>query len=385
MPLEMKEEVSSEVDRQPSIPVARAAAQLGTMRPAANEKLPGDGFTILHAYPPPALEAKWTECLRRTTAPAHYASPAFFLEPYFREKKPFAVLAIVGGEVVGALTGLHEHETVVSGLETRVHITVDERRDPKEALVLLLQGVEQESKSAKVVQIYSWRQLPLTPFEDAGYRKREFTGNPILDLSLGAEVLLKQCNSKRRNCIRFAMKSGLEITEATSREEFEAFYGIYEQWCTAKEIFQYPKEVEWEAFETTRNNRRYLLAKFEGEIVAGSVFRFFPGGLVEYSRNSSLPQYLRLKPNDLLVWHAIEWACENRFTRFSMGGNHRFLREFGGQTTPIHRYRLDRTFFRQHDLKDSLHDAARGAFRRLSPAHQERMMKMIGRERPEGW
>jgi lipid II:glycine glycyltransferase (peptidoglycan interpeptide bridge formation enzyme) len=215
--------------------------------------------------------------------------------------------------------------------------------------------------------------------------KREFPGNPVLDLSLGPDKLLKQCNSKRRNCIRFAMKSGLEIIEATTREEFDIFYGIYEKWCAAKEIFQYSKEMEWEAFEMTKKNRRLLIAKFEGQIVAGSVFRFYPGGLVEYSRNSSLTEFQRLKPNDLLVWRAVEWACENGFTQFSMGGHHRFLREFGGTMTAIHRYRLDRTFLRRHDLKDSLHDTARATFFRLPAAYQERLLKAFGREKPTGW
>lgn len=384
MPLEMKSEVSRTIDLQPSVPVVKTA-HAATVRPTSSVEMPRDGFTILHAYPSHALEAKWVECLSHATAPAHYASPAFFQEPYFRGKNPFAVLAIVGGEVVGVLTGLLEKGMIVSGLETRAHIAVDERCDTNGALGLLMQGVEQESKGAKVVQIYSWRHFPLTPFVEAGYRKQEFPGNPVLDLSLGAETLLKQCNSKRRNCIRFAMKSGLEITEAATREEFETFYGIYEQWCTSKKIFQYSKDVEWEAFDTTKKNRRLLLAKYEGQIVAGSVFRFYLGGLVEYSRNSSLPEFLRLKPNDLLVWRSVEWACENGFTHFSMGGNHRFLREFGGQMMPIDRYRRDRTFFRRHDLKDLVMDTSRAALHSLPPAFEEKARKLLHREKPAGW
>lgn len=384
MPLEMKEEVSREVDRQASIPSARAA-QISAMSSTPEEGMPGDGFTILHAYPSPVLESKWTECLQQTTAPAHFASPAFFLEPYFRGKKPFAVLAMVGGEVVGALTGLHERDTVVSGLETRVHIAVDERRDPQEALALLMQGVQQESKGAKVVQIYSWRQLPLTPFEQAGYRKREFTGNPILDLSLGAEALIANCGKSQRRNIRFSAKNGVEIVEGTTREDFEAFYSIYERWCSRKQLAQYSKELEWEAFQTTRQNRCLFLARHEGRVIAGSFVRFYPGGLVECSRNSSLPEFLYLKPNDLLIGHTIEWACKRGFRLMSLGAHHKFLRGFGGKITPIDRYRADRTLFRRHDLKDLGMDLSRAALHRLPPAYEEKVRKILHREKPAGW
>lgn len=385
MPLEMKDKVSSVIDLDPSIRAARTTAQPGIVHRAADEGLPGDGFTILHAYPSPALESKWTECLRHTTAPAHYASPAFFLEPYFRGKNPFAVLAIAGGEVVGVLTGLHEKGTVVSGLETRVHIAVDERRDPNDALVLLAQGVKQESKGAKVVQIYSWRQLPLTPFVQAGYRKREFMGNPILDLSLGAEALIANCGKSQRRNIRFSAKNGVEIIEGTTREEFDAFYSIYERWCSVKQLAQYSKEMEWEAFQTTQKNRCLFLARHEGKIIAGSFVRFYEGGLVECSRNSSLPEFLYLKPNDLLIGHTIEWACKRGFRLMSLGAHHKFLRGFGGEITPIDRYRMDRTLFRWHDLEDLVTDLSRAALHSLPPAYEEKVRKLLHREKPAGW
>ncbi len=351
----------------------------------SGQPLSSEDFVVVHEYPSPMLEIKWLECLAHAVAPAHYASPAFFLEPYFVDKKPFAVLAIASGEVVGILTGVHQNGTVVSGLETRVHIAVDERCDPSKTSLSLMRGVEQESRGAKLAQVYSWRNLPLAPFIRAAYRRREFPGNPVLDLSRGAETLLKQCNSKRRNSIRFAMKSAVEITQATTREEFESFYQIYEQWCTAKQIFQYPKDVEWEAFQTTQSNRRLFIARYEGQIIAGSVFRFFPGGLVEYSRNSSLPEFLRLKPNDLLVWRAVEWACAQGFTHFSMGGNHRFLREFGGEMMPIDRYRKDRTLLHRYDLKDLAKDAARRALQSLPATYEKRVRELLQREKPLGW
>jgi CelD/BcsL family acetyltransferase involved in cellulose biosynthesis len=380
MPLEMKEEISNTFASHAQVSAARSATA-----PAAQERMPADGFTILHAYPSPVLEGKWTECLQHTTAPAHYASPAFFLEPYFRGKKPFAVLALVGGEVVGVLTGLHEPGKVVSGLETRVHIAMDERRDPNEALELLVQGVNQESKGVALAQVYSWRQLPLTPFVKAGYRKREFMGNPILDLSLGAEALIAKCGKSQRRNIRFSAKNGVEIIEGKTREEFEAFYTIYERWSSVKQLAQYSKEMEWEAFQTTQKNRCLFLARHEGRIIAGSFVRFYPGGLVECSRNFSLPEFLYLKPNDLLIGHTIEWACKRGFRLISLGAHHKFLRGFGGEITPIDRYRKDRTLLRRYDLTDFVMDRSRAALHSLPAGTEEKVRKILRREKPAGW
>lgn len=347
--------------------------------------MPGDSFVILHAYPSPQLESKWLQCLTHSISPEYYASPGFFREPYFRKNKLFAVLALINGEVAGVLTGLCEHGIVTSGLETRAHLALDTRYDPNKSLLSLLQGVERESRGAKLVQVYSWNALPLEPFVNAGYRRRGFPGNPVLDLSLGPEILFQQCGSSQRRNIRLAIKKGVEIIEATTREDFEAFYSIYEQWCTAKQLPHNFKELEWEAFQTTQSNRRLFLAKYEGQIVAGSGFRFFPGGLIVYARNSSRPEFLRFKPNDPLLWHAIEWACHNGFTHFSMGGNHKFLRGFGGQIMPIDRYRLDRTILRRYDLKDMTRDASRAALHRLPLSYQKRIRKILHHEIPSGW
>ena len=371
--------IEPEVDNQQQHPAA-------TIDPAASiEGTAERGYRILRAYPEPQLESKWFDCLAHSTNPAHYASPAFFKELYFRDKRPFAVLATVGDEVVGALTGLHSGEMVVSGLESRVHIAVDARYDADETIAGLAAGVEQEARGSKLVQVYSWRYRDLGPFVARGYRKREFTGNPVVDLSLGSDTLFSRLTKTHRKNVALATKNGVEVVEVATREDFCAFYDVYDQWCTAKQQFKYSNELEWEVFETTRSNRRLFAAKKDGKVIAGTTIRFYPGGLVEYSRNSSLPEFLRFCPNDLLLWHAIRWSSENSFSGFSMASHHKFVRGFGGTIIPIDRYRADRTVFRRHDLKDMAIDASRAVLFSLPPAYQQKVRKLLGRETQAGW
>jgi hypothetical protein len=361
-----------------------------TTSPVVATHLPDFGeapmrVTVLHAFPPPALEAAWRELLLRVPIPSHYTSPEYFLEPYFEGKRPFAVLALSRQSVVGVLTGFHEGETVTCGLPTRPQIQLDPAADHAAVLEVLARGLKSESVRSRLVSIYSWEWLSLRPLLEFGYRSRMLTGNPVLDLTRGTDALLRECDGKRRNCIRYAMRHAVEVKPAETPEDYAEFYQIYAGWCAAKQTHCYPFETEQRAYRTTGRNRRLFVARFEGKIIAGSVFRFLPGGLVEYSRNSSLPEYQRLKPNDLLVWRAVEWACAQGFPMMSMGGSHRFLREFGGAIIPIVRYRMDRTLLRRYDRYEQVVDTARACMARLPAPWEQRIRGWIGKEVQAGW
>lgn len=331
------------------------------------------------------MESAWRELLLRVPVPSHYTSPEYFLEPYFDGRRPFAVLAIRGRSIVGVLTGFHEGKTVTCGLPTRPQIQLDPAADHEEVLSVLARGVRSESVQADMVSIYSWEWLSLRPLLEFGYRSRILAGSPVLDLTQGADALLRECDGKRRNCIRYAMRHGVEVTPSETPQDYADFYRIYAGWCAAKKTHCYPFETERLVYRATGRNRRLFVARYEGKVIAGSVFRFIPGGLVEYSRNSSLPEYQRLKPNDLLVWRAVEWASAQGFPMLSMGGSHRFLREFGGTMIPIVRYRMDRTLLRRHDRGEQLMDTARSCIAKLPAAWEQRVRRWIGKEVQAGW
>lgn len=342
-------------------------------------------WAVLHSFPPRPLELAWRELLTRVGLPSHYTSPEYFCEPYFDGKSPFAILVLRGKSVVAVLTGFHNGNEVTCGLPTRPQVQIDPAADSVAVLEALVRGLEQESRNATLISIYSWEWLSLEPIDRYGYRTKVLPGDCVLDLKLGPETLLKQCYMNRRQCIRYAIKHGVQVLPATTTEDFQEFYRIYADWCTSKKQHQYSYETEELAFRTTACNRRLLLARHSGKTIAGSVFRFIPGGMVEYSRNSSLPEHQNLKPNHILVWRAVEWACENGFALFSLGGSHRFLREFGGPITPIVRYRLDRTLLRRHDRREALADVGRKYVGKMPAAWQTRIRRMIGRELPAGW
>jgi hypothetical protein len=118
------------------------------------------------------------------------------------------------------------------------------------------------------------------------------------------------------------------------------------------------------------------VARVAGKPVATNIFRFFPGGLFESSANTSLDEFIHLKPNDLLQWKGIEWACQNGLRRHSLGGSHQFLLRFGGTVVPVLRYRRDCTWMRRHDLRDKVESVGRRIVRQL-PASVEKSLRNL--------
>jgi hypothetical protein len=340
-------------------------------------------YKILREFPSPDLERAWREYLTRVELPSHYDAPEYFVEPLWAGRQPFAVLALESDRIAGVLTGIHTGKHVMCGLPSRPQICVDPSADTAAALEALAQGLLSEAKSAELVSVYTWPSLRLPTFSERGFRCRELPGNVVLDLTLGADVLFKQFTKDRRRNIRFAEKNGVEISEAATPQDVADAYAVYSAWRETERKTVRGDKMSFETFDRAaklKGNRRLFLARVSGKAVAINVFRFFPGGLFESSANCSLDQFMHLKPNDLLQWKGIEWACRQGLRRHSLGGSHQFLLRFGGTVVPILHYRLDRTWLHRHDLGDKVQVVGRRIVRKLPPSLEKKLRKLAGRE-----
>lgn len=336
-------------------------------------------FRIVRQFPDPADEGAWRNCLSQSDWPSHYASPEFFAEPFWAGMRPFAVLALEGDRVTGVLTGLHENGCVVSGNPWRPQICFDRAFCPSRTAVSLARGLLAEAGSAGLASIFAWARLDA--LQPVGFRTKPFEGSVILDLTRGSEFLFGKLHPNRRRNVRYAIKHGVEVFQAVTQADFSSYYEVYQTWrqTSRKQIVGVlvPYSTLEQALGLT-GNRMLLLARYKGKIIAGDVLRFYPGGLVEASGNSSNDEFLHLKPNDLLVWKAIEWACDAGFNRMSLGGAHHFLREFGGGVVPIYRHRRDATWFHRHDLRDTMADPARRLLQR-APVLDRVVRRLLGK------
>lgn len=338
------------------------------------------GFSVLTAFPDEAVAASWRECLASADFPSHYTSPEFFLEPFFVGRAPFAVLAMQEQRVLGVVTGLKEAGRVDCGGSLRPQVCCHREASPDEVSRVLAEGLLTHlDRRDQYVSVYSW--CPLAGFEHLGFRHRQRPDHQsvvVLDLGLGRDELFKQFSEMRRRNIRRAIKNGVEVTEYEEDRDLGEYYEILQHWCKFKQLPLPSYETQRAAFKL-RRNRLVLVARHEGHMIGVSIFRFQPGGLVEYSANCSRLEDTKVRPNDLLMWRAIEWAAAHRFRQFSMAGAHLFLRNFGGQIVTTQRYTLDRSPLRVHDFKESYLRLRGHLFQFFPHGIQTRIRRRLGR------
>jgi len=334
-------------------------------------------YQILHTFPTLEVESAWREFLGCVEMPSHYCAPAFFKEPFWDNKSPFAVLARDGHKVLGAATGLLERDHLICGLRWRPQFCVNTEGSDRGAEQALLEGLLAEASSAQLVSLHSW--TPLNSFADYGFHSEETGGAVTLDLTKGSDQLFREFTADKRRNIRFSIKHGVEVHQATTPEDFREFYEVYLAWRkTPRKEIEGPA-IPFATFERAfalTENRLLLLARYSGKVIATNSFRFYPGGLFESSANHSRPEFVHLKPNELLQWRGIEWACRNQLRRHSLGGTHAFLRGFGQTIAPVYRYRLDRTWLGWHDLRESVTEWS-DAWRKKLPKPVKQQVRRI--------
>jgi Acetyltransferase (GNAT) domain len=321
-------------------------------------KWPNSSFRILRGPPAGVIEARWRACLADSDFPTHYTAPEFFFEPTFRQSKPFAILSLVDDAVTGVLTGTHDGVRVQSGLSVRPQIAFSRRADRSCAMANLVDGLVELAQSAKLVDLFVWSDME--SLVAPRLRKKRHEGVVMLDLSRGPDALFRKFSENKRTNIKKSIKYGVTVEPAKGQDEISAYYAICLDWARRKALPLTGEDEFQQAFALTKN-RLLLLARYQAKIIAGIVIRFFPQGVMEYAANSSLESALRLRPNDLLHWRAIEWGCGIGLTKYSLGGAHLFLRKFGGELIPITRHRLDLSISRRFAIADWLIDCAERA------------------------
>ena len=307
-------------------------------------------FEIVRDSPPAGLDQAWRKCLQDVDFATHYTTPEYFREPFFRSKQPFAVLGLIGQDVVAVCTGIHDGQWLRCGLSERPQVAIARGADLDSVAAGLAAGLREESRSSKLADVFSWSQL--NGMRHCGFNEREEQGTIVLDLSLGADALFRSFSQTRRTDIRNAIKAGVTVDLAGSSADILEAYAVYNEWTARKGLSPVPRESYVEAVSLA-SNRRLFVARHQGKMVANLIVRFAPGGIMEAAAIVALEEQFYLHPNDLLHFRAIEWACGEGLRLYSLGASHLFARRFGGSLFPTYRYRLDRTFLKHHTIRDA--------------------------------
>ena len=161
----------------------------------------------------------------------------------------------------------------------------------------------------------------------------------ILELTNDTTEMWKRFGAKLRNQIRKAEKEKL-WTQWSEEEGLTDFYRIYAH--NMRDLGSPPHSLRFfQAILATFPDTRILLVRLDHEVIGGALCLMFRDTMM-VPWASSLRDYFRLCPNNLLYWEAIRTACVQGMQHFDFGrsshqsGTYKFKKQWGALEEPLH-------------------------------------------------
>jgi len=216
--------------------------------------------------------------------------------------------------------------------------------DPaRQALGALLQAYQREVKGRLLfTELRNTTDLTdLQPtLNSSGFIHQEHL-NYLLDLKRTPDEIWQSIRSNARRNINKARKSEIVIEQVNSADQVAMAYKLLRDTYERLQVPLAHATLFQSAFEilTPAGMLRMLVARLKDTPV-GVMTLLLHKGIVLYWYTGVLREYASFRPNDLLVWHALEWGSQNGFSVFDFGGAGKpdeeygvrdFKAKFGGQ------------------------------------------------------
>lgn len=141
-----------------------------------------------------------------------------------------------------------------------------------------------------------------------------------------------------------AEREGVAVKRGSSKDDLvQTFYELHLETRRRLGVPIQPRryfELLWERILAAERGF-VLLAYYNAIPIAGAVFLTW-NGTVTYKYGASRQQFWQLRPNNLIMWNAIRWGCENGFHTFDFGrtefgneGLRSFKRGWGTAEVPL--------------------------------------------------
>lgn len=171
----------------------------------------------------------------------------------------------------------------------------------------------------------------------------------ILDLSGGAQQVQANFRSSHKRNIKNAQKAGVEVVISSTPEAMGEFYRLN---CMTRKMHGLPPQPylffeQIYEYIIKKGGGLLVAARYEGTVIAASIY-FHAGRKAIYKYGASDIAYQHLRPNNLVMWKAIEQYCHEGYASLSFGRTdpgHDGLRQFktgwGAAERIINYYRYD--------------------------------------------
>lgn len=134
----------------------------------------------------------------------------------------------------------------------------------------------------------------------------------IVDLKRPEEEILKNLDKNARWGLNRAKREGLIVEEDKGLDEFYPAY--------LKEMKRY-KVTPYSLENIKKNKLVFIGCRKDKKLIAGIVMVLDKEtGLPKINYHSSLEEYHKFQPNDLLYWNCILWAKKRGYEKLDLGG-----------------------------------------------------------------
>jgi serine/alanine adding enzyme len=249
--------------------------------------------------------------------------------------------AVVDGksEVLALMTPVHI--TLMNGLLRRFttrsvvygSILAQDTARGQDALRLLLETYTRNIRGRSLfTELRNLQNLDdLEPlFEDHGYSYEDHL-NYLIDLDRPVEEVLQSIGKRTRKKIRKGLRDGhVQISEATNRAELAHWHETLQKTYSNAQVPLADRSLFEAAFDVLRprNMAKFLLARVGDVTAACSVELTYKDTIYGWYGGSDRA-YSEYLPNEMLIWHILDWGASNGYRVYDFGGAGRPDEEYG--------------------------------------------------------
>jgi CelD/BcsL family acetyltransferase involved in cellulose biosynthesis len=149
--------------------------------------------------------------------------------------------------------------------------------------------------------------LPLTDQRFTLVNRAHWHG---MDLRPDLDALWNRLDGSARRAIRKAEKQGVVVYQAQDEADLRAFFEMHlgvrkRKYRLLAQPYRFFQNIWHHCIQEGRG--ALLVAAYEGHIIGGALFLEWKNRLY-YKFNASAPQELAVRPNDLVIWHGIQYG-----------------------------------------------------------------------------